>query len=154
MRVMRSVCGVFAALAIVCVASGQDNAKNRDEAVKQEKKNLTAVWKLVSSETKGEKVPERILKGEVVRWTITDSTIAVTVEKESKGEDKYRLDPTASPKTIELKDKDGHRTPGIYSLDGDTLKVCIDEGSEERPKVFASKPDTQLSVLTFKRVRR
>jgi uncharacterized protein (TIGR03067 family) len=153
MRVLASVCGAFAALAIVCVASGQGNDKNREEAVKREKENLTGVWKLVSSETKGEKVPEKILKGEIVRWMITDSTIAWTVENESKGEDKYGLDPVASPKTIDLTDKEGHRTPGIYSLDGDTLKVCIDEGRKERPKVFASKTDTQLSVLIFKRER-
>ena len=174
MKVITGLFGFFAALAIVCVASGQDKekitehkrsipaAKNsataatdaHEEAVRREKKNLIGVWKLVSCETEYGKVPEAILKGEVVRWTITDSTIASTVEKEDKGEDKYTLDPTTNPKAIDLIDKQGHRTPGIYSLDDDTLKVCIDEGSEERPKVFASKPDTHLSVSVFKRERR
>jgi uncharacterized protein (TIGR03067 family) len=108
----------------------------------------------VSCEAEGENVPEKILKGEVVRWTITEKAITSTVDGEGKGEDKYTLDPTARPKAIDLTDKEGRRTPGIYSLDGDTLKVCLNEGSKERPQVFASKPDTHLSVWVFKREKR
>jgi uncharacterized protein (TIGR03067 family) len=108
----------------------------------------------VSCEAEGEKVPEAILKGEVVRWSITEKTITSTVDGEGKEEDHYTLDPTARPKAIDITDKDRRRTPGIYSLDGDTLKVCMNEGRKERPTAFASKQGTHLSVWVFKREKR
>jgi RNA polymerase sigma factor (sigma-70 family) len=124
---------------------------SKEEAVKEEKKILLGVWKLVSCETEGEKVPEKILKGEVVRWTVTESTIKWTVNGEGKGEDKYRLEPTAKPKAIDLANKEGRRTRGIYLLEQDALKVCINEKGQERPKEFASRPNTHLSVMVFQR---
>jgi uncharacterized protein (TIGR03067 family) len=126
----------------------------KEAAIKKEKEKLIGVWKLVSCGAQGERVPEKILKGEVVRWAITEKTITSTVGGQGKGEDKYTLDPTAHPKAIDLTDREGRRTPGIYSLDDDTLKVCLNEGGEERPKVFASKPDTHLSVWVFRREKR
>jgi uncharacterized protein (TIGR03067 family) len=154
MKILPTTCGIILALVIGDVAVGRDKDKYQQAAVKQEKKCLIGVWKLVSSEGEGKKVPEEILKLEIVRWTITDSTIVWTVGKDNEGADRYTLDPTTNPKAIDLTDKDGHHAPGIYALNGDTLKVCIDEGSEERPKLFATKPDTRLSVWTFKRERR
>jgi uncharacterized protein (TIGR03067 family) len=76
------------------------------------------------------------------------------VDNEGKGEDKYTLDPTTSPKAIDLTDKAGHRTPGIYLLEVDTLKVCRNEGGKERPKKFVSRPNTHLSAWVFKREKR
>jgi uncharacterized protein (TIGR03067 family) len=126
----------------------------KEAAIKKEKGKLIGVWKLVLCEAEGERVPEKILKGEVVRWAITEKSITSTVDGQGKGEDKYTLDPTARPKAIDLTDKEGRPTPGIYSLDDDTLKVCLNEGSGERPKVFAGKPNTHLSVWVFKREKR
>jgi uncharacterized protein (TIGR03067 family) len=126
----------------------------KNAAIKKERRKLVGTWKLVSCEAEGEKVPAEILKGEVVRWRITESAIISTVNNEGKGEDKYTVDPTTSPKVIDLTDKGGRRTPGIYLLKGDTLKVCLNEGGKDRPQEFASKPDTHLSVWVFKREKR
>jgi uncharacterized protein (TIGR03067 family) len=130
--------------------SGTAANASKKAAVQKEKKNLIGTWKLVSCEAEGEEVPETILKVEVVRWRITENSVEWTVEKEQKGEDKYTLDPTTRPKRIDLMDKEGRSTPGIYSLEGDTLKVCMNEGGKERPKEFASQPNTRLSVWVFK----
>jgi uncharacterized protein (TIGR03067 family) len=154
MKILPTTCGIIVAVAIGAVAAGQDKGKIKEAAVKEEKKCLIGIWKLVSCEGEGNKVPEEILKREIVRWTITDRTITWTAGKDDEGTDKYALDPTITPKAIDLTDKDGHHAPGIYALNGDTLKVCIDEGSEERPTVFSTKPDTRLSVWAFKRERR
>jgi uncharacterized protein (TIGR03067 family) len=154
MKILPTTCGILVALVFGGMAAGQDKNKNKETAIKQEQKSLIGVWKLVSCEGEGKKVPEEILKGETVRWTITATTIAWTVGKDDEGKDKYVLDPKTNPKAIDLTDNDGHRAPGIYSLCGDNLKVCIDEGSDERPKVFATKPDTRLSVWVFKRESR
>src|SRR5262249_30337498 len=136
----------------VRLGMGADDTK--DAAIKKEKKNLVGTWKLVSCEAEGEKVPEKILKAEVVRWRITESTVISTVDSEVKGEDKYTLDPTTSPKAIDLTDKEGRRTPGIYLLEGHKLKDCLNERGKDRPKEFASKPESHLSVWVFKREKR
>ena len=69
-----------------------------------------------------------------MRWRFIDNTLTSTVNNEGKEEDKFTLDPKSNPKAIDLTDKNAHRTPGIYTLEGDTLKTCFDEGSDERPK--------------------
>jgi uncharacterized protein (TIGR03067 family) len=141
------------ALLAAGVGLGMGSDDTKDAAIKKGRRNLVGTWKLASCEAEGKKVPDEILKGEVVRWRINESTIISTVDGEGKGEDKYTLDPTTSPKAIDLTDKEGRRTPGIYLLEGDTLKVCLNEGGKERPREFASKPGTHLSVWVFKRVR-
>jgi uncharacterized protein (TIGR03067 family) len=152
MKILPNTCGlILAALVIGGVAAGQSKDGTKEAAVDQEKNCLIGVWKLVSCEGEGNKVPGEILKGEVVRWTVTDESITWTVGKDDEGNDKYTLNPTTRPRSIDLTDKDGHHAPGIYSLDGDALKVCIDEGSEERPKEFATKAGTHLSVWIFER---
>ena len=44
---------------------------------------------------------------------------------------------------------------GIYVLDGDTLKLCVDEADiKEHPKELASKEGTQQVLLIFKREKK
>jgi len=64
----------------------------------------------------------------------------------------YKLDPDASPKSIDMSEG-GRLSPGIYELDGDTLKICLAEGpTATRPTVM--KPDgMRVAVVTFKRVK-
>jgi uncharacterized protein (TIGR03067 family) len=145
---------VVMVLLVPCVGSGMGGDDLNDAAIKKEKTNLVGTWKLVACEAEGEKVPNEILKGEVVRWKIAESMITSTVNSEVKEEDKYSLNPMTRPGAIDLTDKEGHRTPGIYLLEGHTLKICLNEGGKDRPKEFASRPDTHLSVWAFKRENR
>jgi uncharacterized protein (TIGR03067 family) len=64
----------------------------------------------------------------------------------------YKLDPTAKPKSIDMKitespreDAKGKDLLGIYELDKDTLKWCFigDPGDKERPTKFSSNPSTR-----------
>jgi uncharacterized protein (TIGR03067 family) len=154
MGILFAVAGIGLLAGSEAKESGIPATDAKEAAIRKEKKNLIGTWKAVSCEAGGEKVPEKILKGEVVRWRITENSVEWTVEKEQMGKDKYSLDPTTKPKRIDLMDKEGRHTPGIYSLDGDTLKVCLNEASKERPKEFASKLNTHLSVWVFKREKR
>jgi uncharacterized protein (TIGR03067 family) len=60
------------------------------------------------------------------------------------------LDPTQKPKTIDL-DINGRILKGIYDLEGDTLKMCYNLTSDQRPTEFASKPDSGLIMIVHKR---
>lgn len=79
----------------------------------------------------------------------------MTISRGQAGKEKngtYKLDPTAKVKTIDLIDE-RRTSPGIYELNGDTLKLCIAEGNNAvRPTEM--KPDgKRMAVVTLKRVK-
>lgn len=67
---------------------------------------------------------------------------------------KLTLDDTRVPKQITVQDDDGKLTfRGIYALDGDTLKVCMNgDGTDvRRPEAFVTKKGTPLILVTLKK---
>jgi uncharacterized protein (TIGR03067 family) len=66
-------------------------------------------------------------------------------------------DPAANPRVIDLKFKTPDRTyEGIYALDRDTLKVCLNgqpEGVKERPTGFDLAGHPAWRRLTFERIK-
>lgn len=66
-----------------------------------------------------------------------------------------QLDPAKSPPlatlTVQIGEGKGDVLLGIYSLDGDTLKLCFDPKSQARPKDF--KPDAKdgFTLITLKK---
>ncbi|HVS38870.1 MAG TPA: PDZ domain-containing protein, partial [Gemmataceae bacterium] len=64
-------------------------------------------------------------------------------------------DPKASPPSIDLTFSDSKKTyEGIYSIDKDTLKICLNarsEGVKERPQDFAADDKDNLRLLVFQR---
>jgi uncharacterized protein (TIGR03067 family) len=69
----------------------------------------------------------------------------------------YRLKPDQQPQEIELTwmefSNKGKVQLGIYRLDGDTLKICVSQIGNKRPKEFKSREEPRQSLLTLKRVR-
>lgn len=61
---------------------------------------------------------------------------------------KYSLDPTTNPKQLDHPDSAGRAMPGIYELDGDTIKLCT--GFGQRPTEF--KDGNNIHLFTLKRV--
>jgi hypothetical protein len=63
----------------------------------------------------------------------------------------YRLDPTKTPKLIDL-EMAGVTFHGIYQLDGDTLKICVNwKKGSNRPAELAMKADSGGIVNTLRR---
>jgi uncharacterized protein (TIGR03067 family) len=78
---------------------------------------------------------------------VEDGVITITIRGEMTFKFKIvKLDPTASPKTIDLRyidgpDIGGNSQVGIYDWDGANLKVCwAPIGETKRPKKFSTKP--------------
>jgi uncharacterized protein (TIGR03067 family) len=66
----------------------------------------------------------------------------------------YAVDPTASPKTIDIKLGNGDKAItilGIYTLDGDTYKVCSALPGKPRPAEFSAKPGSGQGLTVMKR---
>jgi hypothetical protein len=69
-----------------------------------------------------------------------------------KQESTYALDSSTSPKSIDLT-ADGRTEPGIYDLQGDTLRMCLFKDTDTRPTAFDSQPDSVNDlVITMKRI--
>jgi uncharacterized protein (TIGR03067 family) len=134
------VCG----LALSAVAAA-------DEKSDQDK--LQGKWKMESGTHGGKPLPDEIVKGSTI--TIDGKTMKMTRTAEGKDQTRemtFKLDPSKKPKTIDV-DMDGKPGLGIYSLDGDTLKICHGDQGDERPTTFESKEGSNVTVVVLKRVK-
>ncbi len=135
-------------------------ATKKDHLPKPDKEQLQGKWKIISTIEDGEELKDGA--GEFKEWTFQDTTIWMKSQpKHMKGGTanhfgRFKLDETAKPKSIDIwdpalaLDEADQRLEGIYSLDGDTLKICWGVG--KRPMTFESKrgSDHVLIVLTRK----
>lgn len=107
-------------------------------------------WRVIFAEDSGRPGPPEALRD--IRMVITQDTLSMEVGGQ-KNVSTYRLVPSTSPKSIDLT-TGGRTKPGIYDLQGDTLRICISEDRDERPTAFDSQPDSVNDlVLTLKRVK-
>jgi uncharacterized protein (TIGR03067 family) len=139
--------GVLAACGLVLAAPVP---KDKDKPTKDEDA-IQGVWQLDKFEGMEAPPPEIIGK---LHFVFKDGKLDVTMSgmpRDKQGT--YKLDPAAKPKTIDLIAGDERPAPGIYELDGDTLKICLAEGpNAARPTEF--KPDgKRVAVVTFKRMK-
>jgi uncharacterized protein (TIGR03067 family) len=101
-------------------------ADDADKAVKEELKKLEGTWVLKENSTHGKDTPKEGLK--TVPWA--EVTIKGDTLKMGKGEFRIVVDPSKKPKTIDrlIKRPDGKdiKSEGLYELDGDNLKICLE----------------------------
>lgn len=88
-----------------------------------------------------------VIKGDDYRTKVKD--------KEPPGF-RLRLDPSKNPKAVDMiKSTPGSPDEvikGIYTFENDTLKICRGlAASQERPNQFATWPDTNYFVVTWKK---
>jgi uncharacterized protein (TIGR03067 family) len=66
-----------------------------------------------------------------------------------------QLDPAKSPATVNLSVREGEGKDdvmlGIYSLDGDTLKLCFDPQSQTRPTDFKPEAKAGFTLISLKK---
>jgi uncharacterized protein (TIGR03067 family) len=139
------------------IVSGGSGTRADDKAdVGKELKKFQGVWTFESVEAGGQKAPADDLKG----LTLTFAGDKYTVKKgdEVVQAGTLKLDPAKSPKAIDVTITEGLNKgaamPGIYEIDGDTLKVCFDEEGKKRPTEFKSAPGSQTFVNVHKRVKK
>ena len=140
-----------AASVLAMVVSAADNK----DALKSDKEKLQGKWQIMSIATE-DKVIKREDKPAVWKGAFEKDLF---VEGDRFGQVGYsnakvKVDDTRDPKQITIQDDQGKLTyRGIYALNGDTLKVCMNgDGSDvRRPEEFATKKGTPLILVTLKK---
>ena len=159
MRVLVLAClSVFAVTA--GAASGGDVPADQDTA-KDDLDRLQGVWQCVTMEANGQRMG--FPKGRAPAATFKGGKVIFAQRDASGGEGKgpetlVKLDPSRDPKEIDIGDKGDIK--GIYSVEGDTLKVMhviAKRGQPvpklDRPKGFAPKAGDGYVYMELKRVK-
>jgi uncharacterized protein (TIGR03067 family) len=135
----------IACLLLVASASFTPAWAADEKADKDKLAPLQGVWKVTRYE-----VGEDAGEPPAAYWLVIKGDKLYYAGKELA---ELTVDPAATPPGIDLAFRDPKRVcEGIYSVDGDTLKLCVNrqtEGVKERPNVFSTegKPDWRVLVL-------
>jgi RNA polymerase sigma factor (sigma-70 family) len=122
-----------------------------EEKPKADKDALQGTWIPVSVEEAGKKVPAKEVKAKGFEMVFAGDKVTLPIKDDSP-EVQYKLQPAKKPKQIDLilgKDK---IAKGIYLLEGDSLKLCVekDPGSE-RPSKFATEGTNHFLIVLKKK---
>lgn len=141
-------CWVFAVVSVYCEAGAAQ------DAAAEARKQLAGTWEGYAVENEGER-PDR---GPVHLRLIIDADKISAVDLGSPEKDKsmgsgtFQLDLS---KELKVMDATGVVLPGkrektflgIYEIDGDTLKWCVDNRAKERPTAFRTFSGKYLLIL-------
>ncbi len=133
-------------------AAPKDDAPKDKPRADADAAKIQGTWVAIWVETGGKPAPSDTIKN--LSLLITADKIAFNPGGENR-QSTYKLDPTKTPKMIELTPQDGptkgKTLRGLYELDGDRLKLCVQNGEGEEPKEFATKPGTSVRLLVLRR---
>jgi uncharacterized protein (TIGR03067 family) len=153
---MRMPMFLTVAISLVSLAqlSAAPDKPPKKKPVKTDAEKLQGTWKLVTIENNGKTGPapantQILFQG---KKFIIKNGDKVRVEST------FTLDPAKKPKTIDFQISKGPGRDktlyGIYDLDGDKLKLCLNEGQRGgRPTEFATPPNTRVSLVVMERVK-
>ncbi|HVK09009.1 MAG TPA: TIGR03067 domain-containing protein [Gemmataceae bacterium] len=135
------------ALLIAALLPGQPAPKDKpaDDAAR-----LRGTWAVTASTFDGKPAAADVIKSRKMIFR-ADELIAV-IGGARKEPLKVVLDAGKKPKHIDLARPGGRSTArGIYTLDGDELKLCYAEPGRDRPTEFTSPEGKRLYLLVLKR---
>jgi RNA polymerase sigma-70 factor (ECF subfamily) len=153
---------MIAVVAVVLAAGGglitysvyDEIFSERSTAARVDARQLQGIWRVVVQEQDGQELSEERLQSANSRMIFVGNQLRhrdTAPNGQDVGQDvTFTLDPTQSPKAIDLK-RNGQKLFGIYELDGETLKVCVDKNPGHRPREFSTQKGSQRILHVLKR---
>jgi uncharacterized protein (TIGR03067 family) len=127
-----------------------------NDARADETDSVAGKWSAVSFSEGGKAAPSESIKD--VKLNFDDRTYTNLLGTEVVEEGGYKVDPSKSPKTIDLEIKKGpdagKKQLGIYKIEGGRLTfVFARPGSDDRPKSFTIERDSPLVELVLEKTK-
>ena len=140
-------------LAVMIVGLSLAAGAAPDDAAKKDLGQMQGEWSMVSFEFDGRpSTPEDVKKG---KRTCQGNETTLTSDGQLIFKAKFTLDPTKKPRAIDYQSLEGAWNGmsllGIYEVEGDTLKFCMNKDQTGRPAEFSSKAGSNTVVLVLKR---
>jgi uncharacterized protein (TIGR03067 family) len=136
------------AISLIAAESGRQNSIKQDEAT------IQGTWKLVALESDGKQAPAEIVAA--LKLVFKDDTLTFTPGEPGFTNYKFKLDPTKKPASFVMTHADGankgETEKGIYSLDGDHLKICFGK-LDATLNEFTARAGSQQSMYSLERVK-
>jgi uncharacterized protein (TIGR03067 family) len=137
----------------VLLAIAADGRK--EDETRKDLKKIQGTWAFVAIEEEGIKKSQRELKGMEDRlyWTFRENELVRTLGGEAaKG--KFKLDAKRLPKEIDIFDYagKGKTVRGIYTFEGEHLKIFVGSKGGERPWGFGQPKSGQASFILKRHV--
>lgn len=124
-----------------------------EDAAKADLEKLQGIWQLVAMEAEGDAMPADELGDR--KAVYEGNRLSLRSGETVRRRGIITLNPSRSPKAMNTWDQDGpyqdQTVPGIYELEGDTLKICFARPGQERPKTFTTKMGTGVLYCVYKR---
>jgi uncharacterized protein (TIGR03067 family) len=120
----------------------------KDTGAKKEGEKLSGTWKVISAERDGQS--DMAFRNALITYA-ADGQFTVKLPEGKQVQGTYKLDAGKKPKAVDYTPNNGKLHEGIYSLEGDTLKICGSEPGKPRPKEFATKADSGQTLMVMKR---
>jgi uncharacterized protein (TIGR03067 family) len=143
----------LAALCLLLFPLAAHAFQSAEDRVQREEEKLAGTWRVVSVEAGGEAVPPAQFRG--LKMTFKAGKFTAQKGQGDKQEGTYKLDPSQSPRRIDISRKNGPKEGrdqlGIYSLAGNTLKICTFGSAKARPDSFDTRDRPAATLMTLRR---
>jgi uncharacterized protein (TIGR03067 family) len=144
-------------LAVTAAALLLAPAGAQEGDVKKELEKLAGTWKIAKFESADKPPPPEEVR-EKMRLVFAGEKITVMVDGKQVDETTFKIDPSKSPRHIDIVSSGkgpnkGKSAAGIYTLEGNTLKICSGEPGSKRPTEFSSEKGSKTGILTLERVK-
>jgi uncharacterized protein (TIGR03067 family) len=115
-----------------------------------DEKDLSGTWLAAEAQANGAKLPADFVKKSKIVFADGKFTAFICDDTD---EGTFTIDRAKKPNAIDMTSKalKGATYPGIFELQGDTLKVCWNMETYERPKDFTSTAANKQYVVVYKR---
>ena len=141
---------LFCCVVLALLSTTACSRSRSPDLAKEDLDKLQGTWRIESSLWNGVPEPEVAKRA---RYLFQGNKFIVVDIDGNRREETIRLMPDQTPKAIDCSSKgDGQTLPGIYELEGDTLRWCSPLGSPKvRPTSFTSQPGSRQYLMVLRR---